>query len=147
MVKKVDAIATEAIRARATPGMVVMAIKNGQVVLEKGYGTHTYTGATKTKTSDLFDVASISKIAGTPPVIMHLQERDVIQLDNPLSSYLGQVKDPGKKDLTLRSILLHEAGFAPFIPYYQQLKAGDLVHQPDSTNLVCVTKKAYRRNN
>lgn len=147
MVKKVDAIAAEAIRARATPGMVVMAIKNGQVVLEKGYGTHTYTGATKTKTSDLFDVASISKIAGTTPVIMHLQERDVIQLDNPLSSYLGQVKDPRKKDLTLRSILLHEAGFTPFIPFYQQLKAGDLVHQPDTAHQVRVADNAYLRNN
>src|SRR5690606_26638104 len=41
MVKKSDAIATAANRARATPGMVVMGIKNEQVVLEKGYGTHT----------------------------------------------------------------------------------------------------------
>src|SRR5690606_34526439 len=59
MTKKIDVIAAEAIRERATPGMVVMAVKDGQVILDKAYGTHTYDSHVKTKTFDIFDLASI----------------------------------------------------------------------------------------
>ena len=145
--KKIDAIAAEAIQERATPGMVVMAVKNGQVIIDKAYGTHTYGGGIHTKTSDIFDLASVSKIAGTTPVVMHLQERGVIELDSTMGCYLGQVQETNKKDITLRSVLLHEAGFVPFIPFYRQLKPGDLVHQPDTAHQVRVAEKAYLRNN
>src|SRR5690606_13007017 len=40
LTKKIDAIAAEAIQAKATPGMVVMALKNNQVLFEKSYGYH-----------------------------------------------------------------------------------------------------------
>ena len=147
MTKKIDAIASEAIRERATPGMVVMVVKNGQVIMDRAYGTHTYSGKTKTKTNDIFDLASISKIAGTTPVVMHLQERDIIHLDSTLGCYLGQVQETNKKDITLRSVLLHEAGFIPFIPFYRDLKPGDLVHKPDTAHQVRVADRAYLRNN
>src|SRR5690606_6000613 len=45
LTKKIDAIALEAIEKQATPGLVVMVIKDGQVLLEKSYGYHTYTKA------------------------------------------------------------------------------------------------------
>ena len=147
MTKKIDAIAAEAIRERATPGLVVMAVKDGQVILDKAYGTHTYGTNVKTKTSDIFDLASVSKIAGTTPVIMHLQERDIINLDSTMGCYLGQVQETNKKDITLRSVLLHEAGFTPFIPFYRNLKPGDLIHKPDTAHQVRVADKAYLRNN
>src|SRR5690606_33804059 len=42
MTTRIDAIAKEAIGKQATPGLVVMAIKSGQVIFEKAYGSHTY---------------------------------------------------------------------------------------------------------
>lgn len=145
--KKIDAIAAEAMKKRATPGMVVMAVKNGQVIIDKAYGTHTYSGSAKTKTSDIFDLASISKIVGTTPVVMHLQEWDIIHLDSTMGCYLGQAQQTNKKDIRLRSVLLHEAGFTPFIPFYRNLKPGDLVHEPDTGHQVRVADKAFLRNN
>src|SRR5690606_19506319 len=111
------------------------------------YGTHTYGTNAKTTTSDIFDLASVSKIAGTTPVIMHLQERDIIHLDSSMGCYLGQAQETNKKDITLRSVLLHEAGFTPFIPFYRNLKPGDLVYKPDTAHQVRVADKAYLRNN
>lgn len=147
MTKKIDAIAAEAIREHAAPGMVVMAVKDGQVIFDKAYGTHTYEGKIPTKTSDIFDLASVSKIAGTTPVVMHLQERNIINLDSAMGCYLGQAQETNKKDITLRSVLLHEAGFTPFIPFYRNLKPGDLVHKPDTAHQVRVADRAYLRNN
>ncbi len=146
LTKKIDAIAQEAIEKQATPGAVVMVIKDGQVLLEKSYGYHTYTMAVPTKTSDIFDLASVSKIAGTTPVIMRLTERNIINLDSTMGHYLWQAKYTNKKDIKLRSVMLHEAGFTPFIPFYKYLKAGDVVASPDQQHQVKMADNSYILN-
>ncbi|HEY0898334.1 MAG TPA: beta-N-acetylglucosaminidase, partial [Sphingobacteriaceae bacterium] len=40
--KGIDEVALEAIRERATPSAVVMVVKDGEVIFNKAYGTHTY---------------------------------------------------------------------------------------------------------
>ena len=147
LTQQIDAIAAEAIREHATPGMVVMAVKNGQVIFEKAYGNHTYEAKQKTTISDIFDLASVSKIAGTTPVIMHLQEQNIINLDSTMGYYLWDVKSTNKKDIPLKSVMLHEAGFTPYIPFYRNLKAGDLQRFPSATHQVQVADSAYLRNN
>ncbi|QIH31478.1 serine hydrolase [Sphingobacterium sp. DR205] len=146
LTKKIDAIAQEAIEKQATPGAVVMVIKDGQVLLEKSYGYHTYLKAIATKTSDIFDLASVSKIAGTTPVIMRLTERNIINLDSTMGHYLWQAKYTNKKDIKLRSVMLHEAGFTPFIPFYKYLKAGDVVASPDQQHQVKMADNSYILN-
>ena len=147
MTQKIDAIAAEAIREQATPGLVVMAIKNGQVIFEKAYGNHTYDAKQKTSTKDIFDLASISKIAGTTPVIMKLQETNAIHLDSTMGSYLWDVRSTNKKDIKLRTVLLHEAGFTPFIPFYRNLKTGDVQSFPSATHQVQLADNSYLKNN
>jgi len=146
LTKKIDAIAQEAIEKQATPGAVVMIIKDGQVLLEKSYGYHTYSKDIPTKTSDIFDLASVSKIAGTTPVIMRLTERNIINLDSTMGHYLWQAKYTNKKDIKLRSVMLHEAGFTPFIPFYKYLKAGDVVAVPDQQHEVKMADDSYILN-
>lgn len=147
MTQKIDAIAAEAIREKATPGMVVMALKDGQVIFEKAYGYHTYDKKTPTKTTDIFDLASISKIAGTTPVIMHLYDQGLLDLDATMGSFLPEVKGTDKENITLRSVLLHEAGFTPYIPFYKELKSGDLQRTYDTRHQVKVADSAYLRTN
>ncbi|WP_293886993.1 MULTISPECIES: serine hydrolase domain-containing protein [unclassified Sphingobacterium] len=146
LTKKIDAIAQEAIDKQATPGAVVMIVKDGQVLLEKSYGFHTYSKDIPTKTNDIFDLASVSKIAGTTPVIMRLTERNVINLDSTMGHYLWQAKYTNKKDIKLRSVMLHEAGFTPFIPFYKYLKAGDVVSVPDANHQVEMADNSYILN-
>lgn len=147
MTQKIDAIAAEAIREQATPGMVVMAVKNGQVIFEKAYGNHTYEAKQKTTVNDIFDLASISKIAGTTPVIMKLQETKAIHLDSTMGRYLWDVRSTNKKDITLRTVLLHEAGFTPYIPFYRDLKVGDVQRFPSATHQVQLADSSYLKNN
>lgn len=147
MTQKIDAITAEAIREQATPGLVVMAIKNGQVIFEKAYGNHTYEAKQKTSIKDIFDLASISKIAGTTPVIMKLQETNAIHLDSTMGSYLWDVRSTNKKNIKLRTVLLHEAGFTPFIPFYRNLKTGDVQSLPSATHQVQLADNSYLKNN
>jgi len=147
MGQRIDAIAKEAIDQRAAPGMVVMAVKDGQVIFEKAYGHHTYEKKQATSISDIFDLASISKIAGTTPVVMHLQEKNIINLDSTMGHYLWQAKETNKANITLRTVLLHEAGFTPFIPFYKELKPGDLQRTKDANHQVQVADNAYLKTN
>ncbi|WP_286734997.1 MULTISPECIES: serine hydrolase domain-containing protein [Sphingobacterium] len=147
LTKKIDAIAQEAIDKQATPGAVVMIVKDGQVLLEKSYGFHTYSKDISTKTTDIFDLASVSKIAGTTPVIMRLTERNIINLDSTMGHYLWQAKYTNKKDIKLRSVMLHEAGFTPFIPFYKYLKVGDVASVRDDNHQVKMADNSYILNN
>ena len=145
--KKIDAIAEEAIAQKATPGAVVMVVKNGQVIFEKGYGYHTYSKEVPTTIHNIFDLASVSKIAGTTPVIMRLTEQGVIDLNKPIGDYLWQAKSTNKKDILLKSVMLHEAGFTPFIPFYRNLKPGDVQRNYSTTHNVKVADSCYLLNN
>jgi len=147
MSKQIDAIALEAIEGHAAPGLTVMAIKDGQVIFEKAYGYHTYENKQPNAISDIYDLASISKIVGTTPVIMHLQEKNIINLDSAMGHYLWQAKKSNKADITLRTVLLHEAGFTPFIPFYRNLNPGDVVFAKDETHQVQVSEHAFIKNN
>jgi CubicO group peptidase (beta-lactamase class C family) len=144
--KKIDAIAAEAIAGKATPGAVVMVVKDGQVIFEKGYGYHTYTREQRTVIGNIFDLASISKIAGTTPVIMRLTENHAIDLDSTIGHYLYQAQRTDKQNIPLRSVMLHEAGFTPFIPFYKHLKTGDVQRTYTATHTVKVADSCYIRS-
>ncbi|SEL44185.1 serine hydrolase domain-containing protein [Parapedobacter koreensis] len=141
----IDAIVAEAIRERATPGAVVMAIKNGKVIFEKAYGYHTYEQEARTKVSDIFDLASVTKITATTPTIMRLTERGIISLDSTMGHYLLQAQGTNKNGTKLRDVMLHEAGFIPFIAFYQHLKPGDLSTDSSAAYAVKVADGCYIR--
>ena len=141
----IDTIMEEAIGAQAIPGGVVMAIKDGTVIFEKSYGYHTYQKETPTRIFDIFDLASVTKITATTPTIMRLTERGIVDLDSTMGHYLLQAKETNKNSTVLRSVMLHEAGFIPFIPFYQNLKPGDLSSDSSATHSVKVADGFYIR--
>lgn len=147
LTQAMDAIAEEAIREKATPGLVVMAVQHGKVLFEKAYGYHTYAREHKTQLSDLFDLASISKIAGTTPVVMRLFDQGLLDLDQTIGYYLQQAQSTNKRDISLRTVLLHEAGFTPFIPFYRDLKPEDMSRSWRATHQVQLADSAFLRNN
>lgn len=122
----IDAIMADAISGKAAPGGVVMVIRDGNVIFEKAYGHHTYEAERPTRLSDIFDLASISKIAATTPVVMRLTEQNVMNLDSTMGHYLWRAKQTNKNNTTLRSVMLHETGFIPFIPFYRNMDPNDL---------------------
>ncbi|MBC7915098.1 MAG: beta-N-acetylglucosaminidase, partial [Pyrinomonadaceae bacterium] len=53
---KIDDIVNSAISEHATPSAVVMVVKDGNVIFNKAYGSHTYDGDIPTQTTDIYDV-------------------------------------------------------------------------------------------
>jgi CubicO group peptidase (beta-lactamase class C family) len=130
-VAKIDSIVYDALRKEAMPGAQLMVVKNGSIVLQKNYGYHTYKKQQKVVDGDLYDVASITKLAVTFPLVMQLYERGMLSLDAPLKEYLPGIDTTDKADLTVRELLLHQSGLISYIPFHTNaLDTASLGKQP-----------------
>jgi beta-N-acetylhexosaminidase len=115
---KIDSIATDAINKEVMPGCQILVAREGKVIYQKSFGYHTYSHRQKVCNDDLYDLASITKIAATIPVIMQMYEQGTINLDDKLSTYLPYLDTTDKKDISIRDILLHKSRLKPWIPFY-----------------------------
>lgn len=112
------AIAEECINEHAAPGLVALVAHHGKVVYQEAFGYHTYTKGRPMQIDDIFDLASVTKVAATTLAIMKLYEDKEIDLDAPIGNYLVELKGSNKELLTLRDILAHHAGLRSWIPFY-----------------------------
>ncbi|MBE5321881.1 serine hydrolase [Pedobacter sp. MR2016-19] len=123
--KEIDAIAAEAIAQKATPGLVVLVAKDGKVIFNKAYGTHTYDTNVPDKVTDIFDLASVTKITATTPAVMRLFEEGKLKLDTNIGAYIPKARTTPMNNIQVREVMLHQAGFIPYIPFHDYVKTGD----------------------
>jgi CubicO group peptidase (beta-lactamase class C family) len=123
--KEIDAIAAEAIAQKATPGLVVLVAKDGKVIFNKAYGTHTYDTNVPDKVTDIFDLASVTKVTATTPAVMRLFEEGKLKLDTNIGAYVPKARTTPMSNIQVREVMLHQAGFIPYIPFHDYVKTGD----------------------
>lgn len=116
----IDTIIQWAIQDRMTPGCQILFAKDGKVIYEKAFGSMTYQKKTPVTTETIYDLASITKVAGTLQSIMHLHEKGEIDLNRYLSSYLREAKKTNKSKVVIRDMLTHQAGLQPYIPFWYE---------------------------
>ncbi|RYY12629.1 MAG: glycosyl hydrolase, partial [Cytophagaceae bacterium] len=117
---QIDHIALESIVTAATPGCQVLVAKNGTVVFDQSYGYGTYDQSEPVTSSTLYDLASVTKVAGTLQAVMYLKDQGRLNLDEKVSTYLPEMQRTNKRDATVRDILLHQAGLKPGIPTWER---------------------------
>jgi beta-glucosidase-like glycosyl hydrolase/CubicO group peptidase (beta-lactamase class C family) len=116
---KLDSVAQYAIDKKMTPGIQLLVARKGKVIYIKNFGKHTYAKDSRPVTfSDVYDVASLTKILATLPLLMELEENGTITLDTKLSTILPEYLDSNKKDITIKKMLSHYARLKPWIPFY-----------------------------
>ncbi|WP_345113239.1 glycoside hydrolase family 3 N-terminal domain-containing protein [Hymenobacter algoricola] len=123
---QIDNIALESVAYAAAPGCQVLVAKDGAVVFDKSYGYCTYDKSRPVEASTLYDLASITKVAGTLQAVMYLKDQGKLNLDAKVADYLPELRTSNKKDMTVRDVLLHQAGLKPGIPTWEKTvnKAG-----------------------
>ncbi|MBA4197859.1 MAG: serine hydrolase [Chitinophaga sp.] len=117
----IDSIANDAVAKGAFPGCVVLAAKDGKIIYHKAFGNTSTTSNQPVSINTVYDLASVTKVSATTVSIMKLYEEGKISLDKTLGDYLPWTKGTDKALLTLRNILLHQAGLNPFIPFYREV--------------------------
>ncbi len=115
---RIEQIAQEGIRQRAYPGCQVVVAKDGVVIYEKAFGRYDYEEDEEVTDETVYDLASVTKAAATLPAVMKLYDEGKMRLQDPISKFVAETRDSDKADITLRSLLFHESGITPFIPYY-----------------------------
>ncbi len=115
---EIDKLVEEAMAQKATPGAQVLVARKGQVVYHKNYGYTSYDKKEPIESHHIYDLASVTKISVSVPLLMKLVEEGKINLDQTLGHYLPEVRGSNKEKLVLREILAHQAGLKPWIPFY-----------------------------
>ena len=122
-----DAYVASVMKAFEVPGLSVAIVRDGKVLLAKGYGVRQLGEAAPVDAETLFGIASNTKIF-TATALGMLVEEGKIQWDAPVVRYLPgfALSDPFvTRELTVRDLLVHRSGLG--------LGAGDLLWWPPST--------------
>jgi len=115
---KIDSITSYAISEKMTPGIQLLVARKGKVIYENYFGYHTYKNTNKVKFDDLYDVASLTKILATLPLLMELVDAGVIGLQSTLGELLPAYQNTNKESITVQEMLSHFAQLKPWIPFY-----------------------------
>lgn len=120
IIGKVDNLALDAVMTGATPGMQIVAARNGKIIYDKVFG---YKNSDKTEPvskSNLYDLASVTKVTASIPLLMEEVDRGEMNLDQTLSAILPETAQTDKGNIKLREILAHQSGLPPWIGFYKE---------------------------
>jgi len=150
----IDSIVNNALDKKAFPGCNVLVAKDGKIIFRKAYGYHTFEKLHAMRLTDLYDLASVTKVSGGAPGILKLYDEGKIELDKPVSTYLPDWKNrlfhkSDKSDVTIRELYAHQSGLVPFIGFYKQTMDGGkpspkwYSSAPDKKHTLCVAPGMY----
>src|SRR6476659_4086603 len=122
-----DGYVAQVLKAFTVPGVAIAIVKDGRVVLAKGYGVRRQGDPTPVDAQTQFGIASNTKLF-TASALATLVEAGKVEWDAPVIRYLPDfaMYDPFlTRELTVRDLLVHRSGLG--------LGAGDLLWWPAST--------------
>ncbi|WP_291593148.1 glycoside hydrolase family 3 N-terminal domain-containing protein [Bacteroides sp.] len=120
LLKKIDTIALDGIQQGAYPGCQVVVLKNGHIMVDKSFGTYAGKGSPRVESTNIYDLASLSKTTGTLLAVMKLYDKGRFNLTDKISDYLPFLQRTDKKDITIQEILYHQSGLPSWLPFYQE---------------------------
>lgn len=130
----VDALCEQMIEKGATPGCQVLAMHKGKIVYQKAFGRATYQlDAKGVSNSDLYDLASLTKILSTTLATMRLKDKQLLRIYGQTKDYLNLDSSSTISNIYISQLLTHSAGLVPFIPFYKNFNATNFFQYFSST--------------
>ncbi len=126
------------------PGAAISVLHQGKEVYKKifGYACRYDKKAQQLRNPQelsqnmLFDVASITKVFATTYAVMYLYQRNLISLDTVIIKYIPEFRFVNTEYIpTVRDLLSHTSGVAPFFDFYNNQTAGSLYSQNRHTTI------------
>ena len=123
---RIDKICQDAIKDSDVPGIVALIARDGKIVYHKAFGKADVEGKKALQTDHIFRIASQTK-AITATAVMMLWEEGHFRLDDPISKWIPEFKNPkilkrfnfsdtsytsvpAEKEITIRHLLTHTSG-------------------------------------
>lgn len=102
---------------------VLVVARRGRVVVREAVG--------RAHPDTLFDLASLTKVVVTAPLVMQLVERGKLSLSHPIGRYLRWLRGTDKAGLTIEQLMLHTAGLPPVVYAGPRTRPGQRVTLKD----------------
>jgi D-alanyl-D-alanine carboxypeptidase len=112
-VKAIDAYVAAQGRERGFPGLSLAIVRDGKVVLAKGYGKRSLEDGDPVEPETLFSVGSVTK-QFTCACILLLAEDGKLSVDDKVAKYFPELTRAG--DVTLLDLMAHTSGYPDFYP-------------------------------
>lgn len=117
----------QGIADRAFPGCTVVVGTEDRIVWSAAFGHHDYRPQTKVTPATIYDLASVTKVAGTTAVFMRLVALGKLNLADPVNKYLPEFAAAAptpeervlRERITVEQLLTHSAGLASWKPFYK----------------------------
>ncbi len=123
--KDIDSIVNSAISKEAFPGAVVYASYQGKPLVYESYGYHTYDSLNPVYVSDIYDLASLTKVMASTLALMKLYDQGKVALDQPIKEYVNGMGWSKFGKVSIREALAHQGGIKSWIQYYNEIKRGN----------------------
>ena len=127
--KKIDSLVNYGIKENMMPGAQVLVARKGKIIYNKAFGYHTQEKINKVSENDIYDLASLTKILATLPMVMKLVDDSTISLDTKIPELLPEYFATNKENITVKEMLSHYARIKSWIPFY--LETLDSLKLPD----------------
>ncbi|MFZ9003278.1 MAG: glycoside hydrolase family 3 N-terminal domain-containing protein [Robiginitalea sp.] len=114
----VDTLVQQGLDSLMFPGAQVLIARDGQVVFHKAYGRHTYDSEREVALTDLYDLASLTKILATLPMLMQMDEAGEIAFESTFGELLPEYAETELKDVTVLRALSHYGRLPAWIAFY-----------------------------
>ena len=115
----IEKMADTILDEKMAPGFQILVAKKGTVVFNKSFGYFSEKQLHKVTNTSIYDVASLTKILATLPVLMKAEETSKYYLSSTLGEMLPEIKGSNKDSITVKEVLSHVARLPAWIPFYK----------------------------
>ena len=115
---EVDTLVKHGLDSLMFPGAQVLIARKGKVVYNKGFGKPTYDSKDSITPDYIYDLASITKILGTLPIVMKMEEEGQIALDDTFQDLIPEYAHSELKNVTVLKALSHYGRLPAWIAFY-----------------------------
>lgn len=116
-VSRFDSLINDAITRKAFPGAQLYVYYQGDTLINKSYGYHTYDSVTAVNNQHLYDLASLTKVLAGTLSVMGWTAQGFMDPDDLVGVHFPALKNTSKGKQTLREVMAHQAGWLPYISH------------------------------
>ena len=117
-----------ALADKVFPAAVIEAGSANEVVWRQAFGSLSYdANAPRTAEDTIFDLASLTKVLATTPLVMRQVERGAVALDDTVSRYIPCWRGSDRDDITVRDLLSHASGLPAHRHFCRPVAGEDVV--------------------
>lgn len=115
---EVDRLVGNGLDSLMFPGAQVLIARHGKIIYNKGFGRPTYDSKDSITTDHIYDLASVTKILATLPMVMKLEEDGDLNLNDTFSDLVPDYAESELKNVTVLKALSHYGRLPAWIAFY-----------------------------